>query len=585
MRLYKIDGQETEWTGVQIQTCEHNSGTGGTATFTYLDPLMTNIATPKKFLGQRIEIRKNDGTTVLWEGVITRARFAGDTWFCEAQTPLRMLDSVVSNYNAELAAGVVQGVDADDTPPSITDVTQQLSTTAFTGKYVLFTGDGSNEPAKEEIWCNTDSTFVENGALTDTPSSTSYSGTHTDVVGGYSGMYIYDTTDKAADYWGVHLSFTAPNHATSNYVEIFLFLEFEQRADYPGNTHPLVQVYDDTNTAWRTTDIANELTGVGRVEGGTDWGGSANSQYQWRIYIEADMSDYFDANGKLLVQVLCGATGDARDSVRVSNAILTNTYTTGEEFLNNAYPIDNITNPYALFSLITFSAGQTPQAHGVRAENTYKIGDLYHNVVPELWKHAGIWWCNHDVDTTTLVSAGDFRGTYVASILRKFARNQGWAVWDEIGWDVEMDLPAASTGLSLTEANFLTYDYLASVDRTAKRIITSAATKTNTTFAGNQAFPRFSDRPMLDRDHAAESEAIQAAVNYIAQIEDFGQSFSGTIDLDDGTDYSALAMEKLITITLYTNKVVLTEKRVRHLSYDQTQGGHLFATIEVKIGE
>ena len=137
MRLYKKDGDQTEWTGIIFNIVKHDIGIGGVLGFTYRDPIMANILTVKTFLNQRVEVRKDDGSTVVREGVIQTANYMSELsgWLVTGITPLRLTSTVICWYNGLLADGVVTAIDDDDTPPVITDANQTFNVNISPGTF------------------------------------------------------------------------------------------------------------------------------------------------------------------------------------------------------------------------------------------------------------------------------------------------------------------------------------------------------------------------------------------------------------------------------------------------------------------
>ena len=125
MRLYLVDSDNSEVTNVNFTEVRSKMQTGGQCAFTFRDKQMALTGTAKKLLNQRIEIRENDGSTVLWEGIATDVDYdsRGLVWVCAGPEGLRALDEVNVDYNSDKGNGVVTAI-GDDTPPTITDKNQ-----------------------------------------------------------------------------------------------------------------------------------------------------------------------------------------------------------------------------------------------------------------------------------------------------------------------------------------------------------------------------------------------------------------------------------------------------------------------------
>jgi len=570
MRLYLKDGSGEEWTGIVFSVVNNNIKIGGKVAFTYRDPLMTNIETVKKYINQRVEVRKNDGTTVLWEGVITTALYssANKKWFVNGSTPGRMIDEIGCDYNGLLASGVVTAIDSDDTPPTITDINQTF--TGLINSYVIFTD--LETPTTEVIYPNSNSTFVDGGVAAETTD-----GTYAALDDATTSMYINDTNDRGLDYYGIEMEYTVTNEDESVGFVVNLYMEFEPRSDYSqdGSDCPLIEIYDFNAAGWKVADVAG-ITGLGRNTGGwNEWGAKINTKQIRFIRVTSDMANYFDGSHKCKVRVMCGETGDASDTVRIYQSSLVNSFSAG--FAGGSYQIDAIDG-----SSLTFT-GQTPHTDGIRAGDSFKVGDLLQVVAANIWREGHINWTALSMDTSSLIDATDLRGSYVGSVIKRYAEIEGWHCWDAIGWTYRVGVPAGSTSLSLTEANFIDFDFGADGSRTTAKVLTGCQSRVAVAMPSLiKSFISYNDRVMVDDFFPAQGPAIDASSTIVTATENINHPFEGIIDMDDGTDYSALALGQLITITLYTDKHVFTEQKIAGISYKQVGGGNLTCTIKVE---
>lgn len=576
MRLFKKDGDGDEWTGIKFSTVNNAIRTGGVVSFTYRDPIMANLDVIKVFMNQRVEVRKDDGTTVIWEGVINYAYYhsAMSNWVVSGVTPLRIVSETVCYHNGLLASGIVTAI----SDPDITDENQTF-TTNLQNKYVSFTD--ITGPSEEIAFPNTDSTFIDNGNPTDTPSCTSYSGTHADLdTIPSTGMGFHDDTSKATDYYGLELVWTVPNAGSSTDVIIEITYEQSGRDYYAenGSDMPLVQIYDDTNATWRSTDAsAVGVTGIDRTPAGWEaLGGKGNT---WRlavIRITSNFTLYFDGSDKIKIRILMG-NSTARDLIRAYHGKLTNKYSaTFSDVVS--YKIDNAPNA----SILTCT-DDTPNADGVAVGDNFKVGDLLHNIVSEIWTKAVITWTDYSFEAVNLVDATDLRGSFVGTILQRYAEALNWQVWDKIGWEITIDDPAVSTSLSLTEANFEPFTFGADGSSTTRKVISGCQNRFNLEIPSTaKGFPSYGDGLRVDNFYASQSDAALAGATYYTRTSDIDTNFEGTIDLDDGTDYSALELGKLLTVTLYSEAITtFTEQRISYVSYTQDGGGHLYCEVKL----
>ncbi|OLS20348.1 MAG: hypothetical protein HeimC3_40870 [Candidatus Heimdallarchaeota archaeon LC_3] len=577
MRLYLKDGTGDEFTQIKFHTVNNAIALGGVLSFTYRDPLMANIAIVKKFTNQRVEVRKNDGSTVIWEGVINFSLFNSitQTWLISGSTTGRILAETACYYNGLLASGIVTLIDTDDTPPEVTDSNQTFNN-SLQDSFAVFSDKGAEEDDQEVIWPNSDSSFVNGGIA---PTSTD--GDWTDLKEHSTSMLILDTNDRALDYYGIEIVWTVPNEDTSVKATITIDCMFQNRSYFAtdGSDSPIIQIYDFVGGTWRKTDASTsgDVSGLGRITGGaTAWGGSHNARYIRYIEITSNLSKYFDGSNKCKVRVLMGQTGEGIDTVRVYQAILINKYGVLFSADNVAYQIDDVTS-----SVLTFT-GQTPYANGIRIGDTFKIGDLLHNVASKMFRFGMINWITLSMDTSSLIDPSNLKGSYILPILKRYADQENWRIWDKIGWIFRVGAPSVSTSLSLTEANFTKWTFDADGQKTTRSAITGTSGKVEQTRHSSPSWIySFLDDVIVDDLFATQANAASAGVNYLARKEIIAHHFVGTIDLDDGTDYSAIELGKLITITLYTDKHVFTSKEIDKISYTQDSGGHLFCEIMV----
>jgi hypothetical protein len=432
---------------------------------------------------------------------------------------------------------VVTAIDDDDTPPTISDANQSFPSSLQT-KYASFTDIAV--PTTETIYPNSNTAFYNGGVAPD-----SSSGTFADLdTPGSSGMKLQDNNNRATDYYGIDIKWTVPNQATTTQVDIYLEVECAGRNHYAanGSDMPLIEIYDFDAPGWVIADEAG-IVGVGRLSSVYDaWGMSHTSAFAVPIQITSNITRFFDGSNEGYVRITMG-NSNAEDIIRCYFA----------------------------------------PADGVRVNDTFKVGDLLHNVVAAIWTAAAIVWADYSFDTSTLIDATDYRGTYVGTVLKRYAKQQNWEVWDAIGWTIKCDAPATSTALSLTQTNFTKFTFGAHGSSVTRSVIVGC----QNTFAASRpdwkGYRQYRDDLDVDDFFPTATAAASAGPNYITRDENIAHPFVGTIDMDDGTNYAAIELGKLITITLYTNKHVYTEGIITSVSYTQESGGHLYCQIKVKV--
>lgn len=575
MRVFLVDADRSEITDIVFSDVRNKMQTGGSCAFQVHDPQMARIGTMKKALSQRIEIRKNDGSTVLWEGVLTNIFFSDkiNHWICKGMEGLRVLDGVNCGYNPDKGAGVVTAIDDDDTPPKITDKNQTFAAT-LVGCEVLFTD--TVQATIETVVPDNNSDFFNGGVAADTET-----GTFADLaVGGVSNaMYLTDTNERGLDYYGIELVFPVTQHATAQQIIIDIDAAFEPRNSYleNGTQSPSFNLYDDDGAAWQTTD-GNGVTGLGRsATGFGTWGGTSNDHWIRRITIDnTDIGGYMDGAGNLKIRVTCGLGGDAVDTVKMYFAKLYNTYSTVYAAETGIYTIDVVNG-----SDLTFT-GQTPYADQIRAGDTFRIGQDINTIIDNFWLR--INWIDIEDAATTIVDCTDLRASKVGPTLRRYGDILNWDLWQEVGWNVRFGGTADATGLSLTHANFKDFTFGIDSKETAKLAALFASDFWTDINSGDTTGSRlFADAIHASSLIVSQAAITQASSGYIGSKGDIIYNFRGMLDHDAGTDYSAVGLGKKITITLYTDKVVLTNAIIDELGWFQNHGEHLRSEVVIKI--
>ncbi len=157
MKVYLIDTvpSETEITGVKIGPASKVVNGGGVIQFTKQNFELASID-ELEYLFERIEIRANDGSTVLWEGFITRILVRWSVLTFIAIEALRTLDKVWSRHSSVLVAGTVTGIGAD-----YIDDSNAAFTTALETYQCLFTD--IDVPSEEIVYPDSNTGFYHSG--------------------------------------------------------------------------------------------------------------------------------------------------------------------------------------------------------------------------------------------------------------------------------------------------------------------------------------------------------------------------------------------------------------------------------------
>ena len=568
MRLFIIEEDlvtSTEITGItDFQEVSKVMDGGGILACTVWDFEMANYATLAGYLWNKCEVRKNDGTTVLWEGFINHTKHSRNRTYLYGQEAFRVLDDIQARYNAELSSGTVTAIGAD----YITDANNTF-TAAVNGKQCLFTD--RDVPANEEVTMNSNSDFYHSGTA-DNPAEIE-TGSYNDLP-----MRIFDTSNKEKDGYGMECKFTLQGTPTN--ITVDLVLGGYIRSRYGGGDEPLIEIWNQDDLGFKSSDQANEVRGLGRMAIGPSGGIMINAS----INIYGQVADYLNG-GELFIRVRCGetaiGTGIALMSARCRYDYAA--HFTAEE---TVYTIDDYTQDAN--TTLTFT-GQTINASGVAVGDLYRVGNTLDTIAGLIFTWAAIWFLDLDMTATTVADTADYRTEMVLPILMDFASRVGFSIWQEIGWTLNIKNTFAATGLTLTEADFVsTPGDEWNLDRDASDTISRAVV-----LGGNvevitvQVIPAnnwYTPRTYLE----PETRVLDQSLAYIAagrRMLDWSappEVLVGRLDYDKGTDYSAVDVGKAIDINLYSTTYEQTNGIIREVHYSQKAAGHLFNDIVIE---
>ena len=583
MRLFLKD-RGTEITDIHFDNVRKVMTTGGALGCSIRDTTLSNVVANFSNTMERVEVRKNDGSTVIWEGAIDRCtQYSQPTWKFQmiGREILAFMDRIPCNYSSIKRRGVVTATAGD----FIIDDNAAFSDLLLT-KLCYFSNTSAGE-SSELIWPHANSTWYNNvGAGADDPADTetkTTAGDETDLAQGGDSRYweIHDTSAKGKDWYGICIDFEAPNSATSQRVVINIDCKFSYKATYLNEANtPLIEIYDVTGTQWEDDDTLNagNITGIGRTGHFSESWDQNTYGYKGKIEIIDNCDRYFDGSDFLKIRILCGETtaGEGFDRVRVNSAILTNVYdgdftSAGE----TTYTIDGRTA-----TTLTFT-GQTPNTDGVNVGSSYTIGDYLHTNMQNIWAYGQITWVDLDFDTATIGEANEYRGMSVGHVLTDFAERLDWQVWQAVGWVIKCYGTYTDTALSLTEDNFTEWSMAMTTDETFGQVILWGSGSYGTVSWTSGTYYTPEGKFYIDTRWAEEAMGMIAGDNYGTRFSTAKRIFSGTMDLDDGTDYSALDIGKTVDILIQTDKLVISDGLITELSYEQNAGEHLMCNIVV----
>jgi hypothetical protein len=584
MRLYLKASDESEITDIEFLSVVNKMTTGGAFRARKHDVDMAAVATMKKLLNQRVEVRKADGTTVIWEGSVTDIEYDTDThyWVFGGPEGLAMLYDIGAAYNANLGSGVVTDIDDDDTPPKITDSSQTFAASLVGAECIFTAGTAYNW---EGQYPTNNSQWIANapGGGGTAADSTTTTWSNMSIGGTTASVALEDSNERGNNYYALELEFDfTGSHTTANRIEISLQLRFQVRSDFAANGSDLPEIwlYDDDGASWQTSD-GNGVTGLGKLStwSATQWGASVNRDIRHTFFIDnTDIAGYLDGNGVLKVQITCGGPLST-DSIECYFALARMRYGTLYAAEAIDYTIDIVDG-----STLTFT-GQTPYADKIRAGDTFRIGQDVDTILDRVWRDAFLNWIDIETDGATgLVECMDLRSSTIGAILTRYAEALNWEVWQEVGWNIRLGDTYDATGLSLTHADFKSYRYgVFGKEVIIKGEFIAAGENKEENIGLQEGITGVFDISLMKHNLQSFRQLAVAAGNILTRHSTLKQHFRGLLDHDAGTDYSAIGLGEKITITLHTDKAVFTDAIIEEISWSQTIDGHLLSEIQVFI--
>lgn len=573
MRLF-YENTDVEVTGINIEHCRKVINTGGSLSLTIRDINLAGIATAKSLMNQQVEVRKADGTTVIWEGFLEKIPTYTDTKFrITGNEPLKILNDVSCKYASLAGEGTV-----------ITAVDDYITDTALTtdatmhGKVVGFHDSDDTSVNYGTYFCNSNTVFYNGGEAPDTAT-----GTYESVVGGKTGMYLADANERAKDYYGIDVKITVSNGASANWIIITLDTMYNARSKYDATEEPLIEIYNFNTPGWVVVDDS-DVTGVGRLDASAaGWGATANSKIRTHIHIKNNIAHYLSTN-EVYVRLTAGKTNTAPscEIIELLAAYATG-YVRGSATANaTTYTIDDTDTNKLIFT------GQTPAADGVAVNDSYKIGVFLHTAAANIWKYAPVTMCDLTFDATTLFEAVDRRASKITPTLLEYASRLNRILYQKVGWDIECKTSLTSSGVELTEADL--DDWHLSIDSE-----TNVAMATS--FARRLAFKDSIHRKVTytQRDDIrpfweinTPQIATEMLPNIITLFQDFTILLTIRVNLDGTAPGGAGAWAdidtgKTITVDLYSGQLTVTNGTIREVAYYQADGSDLHADIVIEV--
>jgi hypothetical protein len=569
LRLYLLDVDEsdplgtsgTEITGVNFQEVSNSMGGGGRLIFTKRDIALATHSSLSDYIWPRVEVRKNDGSTVIWEGYITYniTNLNKITYF--GIQAIKVLDKIWINNSSIYFDGSVTSM----AEPVMTDVNAAFDATAV-GKVCLFSD--VDQPGIENSVADASTDFFEadNVNLTQT-------GTHADLTQGNTNKMVCSHNFGTYDAYGygIIVYFAPTNIGTSTHVKIVLGLEFFTGYWYGPGNRPKLWIYRNADATYY--DAHADVTGIGELP---DWGRTRNT-FTAVVKINDNIADFVDAASKVRVKVDCGDPGDhwvCHDQktvvrwARCQNTYAANFITAG----STKYTIDAQTA-----TTLTFT-DQTPATDGIATGDIYTVGDYQHNVMADFWASAEIDHLTLDYDASTIVDSTDHYYSYIGPVLRQFALRDGREVYQKIGWEIECKSSLTDNTLNFTEADFIGgFSYTKDGNDLARVILLQGANNDVIVYpTPEHATPQglVSNNPECTSQAKAETTAATLATKHGSLVK----RLEFTLDDTTGT-YTGLDVGTTSDVAILTNKITITAGVIRELRWIQHRGSNLYVEV------
>lgn len=564
----------TEITGITFSICNKAMYGQGLAVFSKDDAAMANFATLKEHLWKRVEIKTDDAVTVLWEGYIADYSVNYNTFTFICKEAVGTLDGQISRHSSIINYGTVTSLAAN----LIIDTNAAFVEASVLTKGCLFTD--SSQPSYDLVYPNVNSS-IYTAAGEDAPAVTE--GTWANCKPNGLSWYWHKTDvqqyAKAAN--GFELVFTLPHESDTTKLEFFLIIEFLRHDAYSIEAErPVIEIYDDTNTVWRGVANQNaDVTGEGYLAA---WTGSPN---YFTLKLVDNISNYTDGSDMVKIRIVSGdpnanAPATQWQMMRLWTVNCTATYAPVFDTAKaTVYTIDGLTGTTQL----DFT-GQDPDADGVGQGDQYRIGDLVHTVMADLFLASESSHLTQEIEASTETDATDYYFTYFGAALRSLANRDKRYYWQKIGWIFRCYSTYTATGYTINEGNVLEdpnntgWSYNVSGGQMYQSVLFSGAN--NEVFLRNSLimYPSPLSLIAIDQSKTTESAAYLAASILMLKHDTPERRLTFTIDYDAGT-WTALDVGKTSVIDLYA---IIFTGLIIDIQYSQNAGSNLLATITVE---
>lgn len=558
-----------EITGITSINCSKSIyGSGGLLAVVH-DEALANFATYKAYQWGQFEVWTNNLEKKIWEGYITDVTMRPRNHITlQGMETIRALENTFCEYSTLLAEGEVTTVGAD----YIDDINASF-TADLVGKLCTFTDTVG--PTIELDYPNSSSACKQADratAITLTWEQGSYASLASTTGGGF-GLTEWNTrADTNSDNYCMILEFTVANAASCEDFEFNVICDFAIWDEY--TTKPSLYLYEKDGDVWED---------MGDFEGNLIPFKFKHSD----DCADADQTHYFDGTTiKIAIHAGVYASDHSTDEeINCCFAECKNTYSSVFAAKETVYTIDALDS-----NTLTFT-GQTPDTDGVAAADRYKVGDLLHTNMGNIWSESNITVLSLDYETSTIPEASDTTTNYILDVLNNYARKEGRYYWQSIGYVVKSLSTIPTSGLTVYDKDILTlpngdwddgfYKF------NCRKLFKGVKVSGDGVFAeGSQALSYPSPLGLLytDSQIGTQRTAEKAVANLLTKHSTSDILIQIKINIDDGTNkYGGLDVGVSIDLTFTDgNWTDITAGFIQEIHYSQTRGSDLFAKLVVE---
>lgn len=579
------------WLGIDVEDIIFQVARGGKgyATITIQDEDLSNLDRFTNYLKLDFEIREDDGTTVIFEGTFTNLSTTYNTITLEGREYISKALGCKANYNPIQLTGILNGavndrmIDWGSNPFGGGPLSA-----AYQAKHVAFVERTLNEahfyPNDDSDW------YLSDGTTPFTP---------TVVVGNLTNMTLsvdrsntWTGADNALDDWYQQLEFTILVKSPDTAPDSFTFTWDAFLLDIVKYiTSPQLEIYDYNLATWEVWKVFSVFAGYGYLS--NDFSGEISKTSSISDYLSPKIDTVNGFNRYTLkLRFYCGNSGfdiEINTVIAELKCVFSNSQaiTLGEGYT----AISGGQN--RTMTLLDDANYETADEIGITKADSYIIGTNMKTAMDAMWSA-------HDIsavlsltfDATTIGSDfTDRTNESLLGVLQQYAKILDRDIWQlhDGNWDAKCSKTYTASGLTLTEADVHNvnvkgaWSFVIDTNNLYKTVYVIGQTEVIT---GSQAItPEFTTIEELvvnDPKILSTSGAAEKADGLQYLHTNAARELTLTLDLSKtGADYSAVKLMREISVNLWTGTIQVVDYIIDSITYQQQEGGHLFATLHI----